>query len=168
MLFRSGEFQKAGYSVSSAYTVVKDKARTRFIYRDSLWHGADMFGTGVASFGHVHGVHLQNVDTWEQYIEKLNRDELPLGRALPVTPRERLIREMILQLKTGRIEMPYFRDKFGVDILQEFKPAFEKLEADGWVSVKPTAVETTPAGLLQIDRHLPAFFDPQYRGTRYT
>ena len=38
----------------------------------SLWHGADMFGTGVASFGHVNGVHIQNVDTWEQYIEKLN------------------------------------------------------------------------------------------------
>jgi oxygen-independent coproporphyrinogen-3 oxidase len=163
-----GEFRRAGYSVSSAYTVVKDKARTRFIYRDSLWHGADMFGTGVASFGHVHGVHLQNVDTWEQYIEKLNKGELPLGRALPVTPRERLIREMILQLKTGRIEMPYFRDKFGVDILQEFKPAFEQLQAEGWLTMKPTAVETTPAGLLQIDRHLPTFFDPQYRGTRYT
>ena len=29
----------------------------------SLWHGADMFGTGVASFGHVNGVHVQNVDT---------------------------------------------------------------------------------------------------------
>src|SRR5262245_8045162 len=64
------EFRKAGYEVSSAYTVVKDKARTRFVYRDSLWHGADMFGTGVASFGHVSGVHVQNVDTWEQYVEK--------------------------------------------------------------------------------------------------
>jgi len=72
---------------------------------DALWHGADMFGTGVASFGHVNGVHLQNVDTWEQYIEKLDRDELPLGRALPVTPRERLIREMILQQPPKPAEM---------------------------------------------------------------
>ena len=44
----------------------------RFVYRDSLWHGADMFGTGVASFGHVDGVHVQNVDTWEQYVEMLD------------------------------------------------------------------------------------------------
>ena len=46
-----------------------------------------MFGTGVASFGHVHGVHLQNVDSWEQYVGLLDKGELPLGRALPVTPR---------------------------------------------------------------------------------
>ena len=47
------ELAQAGYQSSSAYTMVKDKARCRFVYRDSLWHGADMFGTGVASFGHV-------------------------------------------------------------------------------------------------------------------
>src|SRR5262249_5850104 len=56
---------KAGYEVSSAYTLVRDRSRCQFVYRDSLWHGADMFGTGVASFGHVNGVHVQNVDTWE-------------------------------------------------------------------------------------------------------
>src|SRR6516164_5810383 len=53
----------AGYEVSSAYTLVKDRCKTKFVYRDSLWHGADMFGTGVASFGHVGCVHVQNVDT---------------------------------------------------------------------------------------------------------
>src|SRR5205814_3162825 len=105
------EFGRAGYEVSSAYTVVKDRKKCRFVYRDSLWHGADMFGTGVASFGHVHGVHVQNVDTWEQYVGLLEKGELPLGRALPVKPRELLIREMILQLKTGRLENAYFRRK---------------------------------------------------------
>src|SRR5438270_741225 len=98
------ELGRAGYEVSSAYTLVKDRRRTRFVYRDSLWHGADMLGTGVASFGHVGGVHVQNVDTWEQYVERLDHGELPLGRALPVEPRQLLIREMILQLKTGRLE----------------------------------------------------------------
>ena len=72
----------------------------------SLWHGADMFGTGVASFGHVDGVHVQNVDTWEQYIEKLDAGELPLGRAFPTTERDRLIREMMLLLKTGHLDVP--------------------------------------------------------------
>ena len=60
----------AGYSVSSAYTLVRDKS-VQFVYRDSLWHGADMFGTGVASFGHMNGVHVQNVDTWEDYRQVL-------------------------------------------------------------------------------------------------
>src|SRR6516162_8878358 len=111
---------KAGYEVSSAYTVVKDRRRCQFVYRDSLWHGADMFGTGVASFGHVNGVHLQNVDQWEQYIGMLAEGRLPLGRALPVKSDELLIRELILQLKTGRLDLNYFRDKFGVDVLKRF------------------------------------------------
>ena len=114
------ELARAGYEVSSAYTLVKDRQRTQFVYRDSLWHGADMFGTGVASFGHVSGVHVQNVDTWEQYVAMLDKGELPLGRALPVTPRQLLIREMILQLKTGRLDAGYFQHKFGVDILARF------------------------------------------------
>src|SRR5215468_1453517 len=85
------ELAAAGYEVSSAYTMVRDRRRCHFVYRDSLWHGADMFGTGVASFGHADGVHVQNVDTWEQYVALLEQDELPLGRALPVSPRELMI-----------------------------------------------------------------------------
>jgi oxygen-independent coproporphyrinogen-3 oxidase len=158
----------AGYEVSSAYTLVKDRRRTRFVYRDALWHGADMFGTGVASFGHVHGVHLQNVDTWEQYVEMLRRDELPLGRALPVEPHHRLIREMILQLKTGRLETAYFLRKFDTNILEAFRDGFEQLEGDGYLTRTAEGVELTRKGLLQVDRLLPVFFEPQHRGTRYT
>ena len=158
----------AGYEVSSAYTLVKDRNKTQFVYRDSLWHGADMLGTGVASFGHVHGVHVQNVDSWERYFELLDRGELPLGRALPVAPRELLIREMILQLKTGHLERDYFQEKFGVDILDAFAEGFDHLADAGFLTKADEGVELTRAGLLQIDRQLPAFFDAQYRGSRYT
>jgi len=127
-----------------------------------------MFGTGVASFGHVNGVHVQNVDTWEQYIELLDKDKLPLGRALPVQPRELLIREMILQLKTGRLDPAYFRRKFGVDILKHFREGFDQLAQAGNLTVDDNRVEVTRDGLLQVDRLLPAFFEPQHRGTRYT
>ncbi len=161
------EFVAAGYEISSAYTVVKSKARMQFVYRDALWTGADMFGTGVASFGHVNGVHVQNVDTWEEYIAKLDRNELPIGRALPVNPHQRLIREMILQLKTGAIERDYFQHKFGVDIHDEFREGYAKLQGEGWLTITPTGVQLTPAGLLQIDRHLPAFFEPQHVSSRY-
>jgi oxygen-independent coproporphyrinogen-3 oxidase len=34
-------FLAAGYEVSSAYTLVKNKGRCKFVYRDGLWHGAD-------------------------------------------------------------------------------------------------------------------------------
>lgn len=162
------ELVKAGYDISSATTLVKNKAKTKFVYREALWRGADMFGTGVASFGHINGVHLQNLDTWETYVEKLNAGELPLGRAFPTTERDRLIREVVLLLKTGHLDVPYFRDKYGVDIRTEFRAAFDQLTAEGWLNVTGESVDCTPDGLIQIDRHLPAFFDPQYISSRYT
>ncbi len=161
------ELAKAGYGPSSAFTMVKG-GHTKFVYRDSLWHGADMFGTGVASFGHVSGVHVQNVDGWEDYIAALDKGELPLGRALKITPRQRLIREMILQLKTGSLDARTFRSKFGVNILEDFAGAFGRLEEQGHLTVAAGGVELTRQGLMQVDRLLPEFFEPECRTTRWT
>ena len=47
---------------------------------------------------------LSEPDKWEDYIGAIDRGELPLNRALPVTPHQMLVREMILQLKTGRFD----------------------------------------------------------------
>ena len=95
--------EQAGYHLRSAYTAVKDPARTRFVYTDRLWQGADMAGLGVASFGHINGVHMQNLDTWETYSAAIERGEIPLSRAYRPTDEERLIRELVLQLKLGSI-----------------------------------------------------------------
>ncbi|MEK6248676.1 MAG: radical SAM protein, partial [Planctomycetales bacterium] len=61
------EFGAAGYVVSSAYTMVRDKEKVNFSYRDNLWHGSDLLATGIASFGHVSGVHYQNKPEWGDY-----------------------------------------------------------------------------------------------------
>jgi oxygen-independent coproporphyrinogen-3 oxidase len=162
------ELGRAGYSVSSAYTMVRDPGHTKFVYRDSLWRGADMFGTGVASFGHISGVHVQNTDSWDRYVELVKRGELPLSRALPVSPDQLLRRELMLQMKTGRLQTAYFRRKFGRDILRDFAESFDSLRHDGYLTVADDDVRLTRAGLLQVDRLLPTFFEPDYRGARYT
>ena len=55
------EMSAAGYHVSSAYTMVKDPDKVNFSYRDNFWMGSDLLATGIASFGHVSGVHYQNL-----------------------------------------------------------------------------------------------------------
>ena len=96
------EMGKAGYTVASAYTAVRDKSKTKFVYRDRLWAGADLLSVGVASFGHINGTHYQNEHDFAPYVEKVNRGEFPVYRALTSTDEERLIREFVLQLKLGR------------------------------------------------------------------
>ncbi|HEX4796418.1 MAG TPA: coproporphyrinogen-III oxidase family protein [Humisphaera sp.] len=162
------EFQKAGYVVSSAYTVVKPERHAGFVYRDSLWHGADLVGTGVASFGHFQGVHYQNLDRWEDYIAALDAGRLPINRALPVSEHQLLIREMILQLKTGKIDANYFRQKFGAEIQSEFHEAFVSLAEEGWLTIEGDTVRLSREGLLRVDSLLPRFFEPQFQNIRYT
>lgn len=162
------QFEAQGYKVSSAYTLVKPSTHAGFVYRDSLWRGADLVGTGVASFGHFQGVHYQNVDKWEDYIARLDAGELPIHRALPVTPHQKLIREMILLLKTGHLDVPYFQQKFGVNILKEFKEGFDSLVAEGYAKTDEENVNLNRQGLLRVDALLPRFFEPEHRGIRYT
>ncbi len=160
--------EQAGYEVSSAYTMVKKGAGVRFVYRDALWHGADLVGLGVSSFSHLGGMHYQNSSDWNEYVGGLAAGRLPLARAYPTTPRERLVREMILQLKLGRLGAGYFAEKFGVAILDEFAEPLARLERQGMLRLRDDGVELTRAGLLQVDFLLPTFYDEPFVGGRYT
>ena len=161
--------ERAGYHVGSAYTAVKDPSRTTFVYRDRLWQGADMAGLGVASFGHINGVHMQNMDTWETYSEAVGGGAIPLRRAYRPTHEERMIRELVLQLKLGRVRPGYFSAKYGADILRRFHDAFASLKADGYLAtVSDDQVALTREGLLRVDVLLPRFFLPEHVGVRYT
>jgi oxygen-independent coproporphyrinogen-3 oxidase len=161
--------EAAGYAVASAYTAVKNPGRTKFVYRDRLWQGADLAGLGVASFGHVNGVHLQNLDSWETYSAAIERGELPLGRAYRPTGEERMIREFVLQLKKGSVVPAYFEQKYGVKPLDRFADALDSLEAGGYLAVRePGQIALTRDGLLRVDVLLQRFFLPAHRNIRYT
>jgi oxygen-independent coproporphyrinogen-3 oxidase len=161
------ELEQAGYGVASAYTAIKDPAKTRFVYRDSLWQGADMLGLGVASFSHIGGVHFQNQHEFEPYVKALQAGEFPIFRALTPTADERLIRELVLQLKLGKVSRARFQAKFGVDIASKFQAAFQLLKEWGHLEVQDDLVVLNRDGLLQVDRLLHEFFLPEHRNARY-
>lgn len=161
-------FESAGYVVSSGYTLVKPGPDSAFVYRDALWRGGDMLGTGVASFSHIGGVHFQNEDKWEAYLPKIDAGELPIARALPVSAHQRLIREFVLQMKLGRLDLAYFRAKFGVDPRAEFAEGLEALVTAGDATIEADRLTLSRAALLRVDELLPRFFEPEHRGVRYT
>jgi oxygen-independent coproporphyrinogen-3 oxidase len=161
------ELEQAGYAVGSAYTAVRNPERTHFLYRDRLWQGADLIGLGVASFSHVGGTHFQNQHDFDPYLATLQQGRLPIYRALSPTPEERLIRELILQLKLGRVSREYFQKKFGIDIVEHFASPLRTLQAWGFLSLEGDQVRLNRDGLLQVDRLLHEFFLPEHRHARY-
>lgn len=161
------QFLAHDYEIASTYTVSTKKKTCRFIYTDALWHGGDMIGLGVSSFSHFDGVNFQNVHNFEEYVRILNEGRLPLLRAVSLTPKQRLIREMVLQLKTGSLDTGYFQQKFGVDIWQEFRPVYEELEEKDLLHRHTGKIELTRPGLLAVDHFLLDFFEPELRTVRY-
>jgi oxygen-independent coproporphyrinogen-3 oxidase len=162
-------FLEAGYTISSGYTVFKNPDKVNFSYRDNLFQGSDLIATGIASFGHLSGVHYQNKPEMAQYQgDLLEKGELPVGRALRVTPEQLLIRETVLCLKRGYLQADYFRKKFGVDIIEHWRTVWEEDQKQGLLQFDSDRVELTRKGLLQVDALLPDFFEPQHRGVRYT
>ena len=161
--------ERAGYHIGSAYTAVRNPSKTKFVYRDRLWEGADLLGLGVASFGHINGVHVQNLDTWPKYQAAIENGEIPLGRAYRPTDEERLIREFVLQLKRGSNRPSYFEQKYGVDVLSRFGGAIKSLREDGYLAEASTdRIALTREGLMRVDVLLPRFFLPEHAGIRYT
>ncbi len=161
------ELEKAGYTVGSAYTAVKDPQRTKFIYRDRLWAGADLLSLGVASFGHIGGTHYQNHQDFEPYVARVQAGELPIFRALTPTSEERLIRAFVLQLKLGHVSRAYFHKKFGIELTERFAEPMRRLQDWGFLSVEGDEARLNRDGLLQVDRLLHEFFLPQHSNARY-
>ena len=127
-----------------------------------------LLATGIASFGHISGVHYQNLPEWNQYIGAIGEGRLPLGRAFTPTAKQALIREMILLLKRGYLEIDYFQDKFGVDIWSDFQDVWDQHVSDGFVERDGNRIILTMEGLLRADGLLTPFFEPEFRGVRYT
>jgi oxygen-independent coproporphyrinogen-3 oxidase len=151
-------FIARGYSISSGYTLVKDPARVHFRYRDMLWEGSDLVALGVASFGHLSGIHYQNATHWDEYLGAVESGGLPIRRGLVPTRRELLIRELVLGLKKGSLDAARLERKFGVDPIAEWGAVWEALRAEGLldrISPRPTL---TRHGLLMVDSLLPRFF----------
>ena len=157
-----------GYRISSGNELVRNLDTDHFIYRDSVWRGCDLLATGVSSFGHFQGAHYQNFDQLQEYLSEVEEDRLPINRAFVPTDHQRLIREVVLQLKEGHLESQPFREKFGVDILEEFAEPFRNQQAAGYLEIEQDGVRLTRKGLLQADSLLPEYFEPEHRQVRYT
>lgn len=161
------EFEKVGYTVTSTTTVVKDPERVKFQYRAGLFSGADLLSVGVASFGHLSGVHYQNLHDFQPHIDAVRAGRLPVYRALRPTPDELYTREFMLQLKLGSVRASDFAAKFGQDPRVQFATPLATLRSWGFLVEDGDRIGLTRDGLLQVDRLLMEFFDPRHRSGRY-
>jgi oxygen-independent coproporphyrinogen-3 oxidase len=151
--------EQAGYSVTSAYCAVRDPEKCRFLYQDAQYRGA---------FSYLDGFHQQNQTQLSAYMDSLSAGQLPLGRAYALEPPEQLVREFVLQLKLGQVDVSSLRSKYGVDPVDRFSGPLGEFQSAGWLEIQPERIALTRAGLLRVDRLIPEFYLAEHRMERYS
>ena len=95
-------------------------------------------------------MHYQNLADRERYYQEIESNEkLPLGRGFVPTTHQRLIRELILLLKRGYLDVSYFKEKFDVDITEVFSEQWAALKEDGDAVVQGNLIELTQQGCFE-------------------
>jgi oxygen-independent coproporphyrinogen-3 oxidase len=87
---------------------------------------------------------------------------------MATTEEERMIRELILQLKLGRVSRSYFQQKFGVNLAQRFAQEWDDLRRKELLREEGDWFVLSRDALLKVDTLLHAFFLPQHKHARYT
>lgn len=159
--------EEVGFDVRSAYTAVRDRERHAFLYQDAQYCGADLLGLGASSFSYLDGWHQQNAPDLSTYLESVEGGDLPLARAYHLVEEERLVREFVLGLKLGGVDLDSFRKKFGADPCDRLSEPLAEFESLGWLVRTPAAVRMTRQGLLRVDRLLESFYLPRHRDVGY-
>lgn len=160
--------EEAGYTIRSGYAAIRDPERHAFVYQDAQYRGADLIGLGVASFSYLSGVHEQNVADLGSYIEKVRNGGLPLGRAHALSDDERLVREFVLQLKLGSVDLAALELRHGVDPAERFAVPLAELRNAGWLVIDDRTVILSRDGLVRADQLLSHFYRPEHRAVRYS
>ena len=94
-------------------------------------------------------------------------NEFPIYRAYPINDDETIIREFILQLKLGKVDLSYFKNKFDVDLSSKFSFTLNQLRDRNFLTFDETTIEMTRDGLLQVDWLLHEFFLNEHQNARY-
>lgn len=157
-----------GYARRSAYTAVRDPRTVRFNYQDLQYHGADLLGLGASAFSYLGGVHHQNLASLDTYMETVASEKPPLFRAHVLTACERMIREFILQMKLGEVDLGRLSARYGESEIQHFHDTLTLHAREGWLAFDDNQVRLTLDGLARVDRLLPAYYLSLHRGSRYS
>ena len=110
----------------------------------------DLVALGVSAIGTVGTTYIQNYRALQDYYDALDRNELPLCKALTMTMDDEVRRAAIHDLLCqSEIQIAEFEARWKVDFAEYFEPELEQLEslaADGLVSVSESDIAITPRG----------------------
>jgi len=125
-----------------------------------------VYAFGVTGISQLEGIYAQNTKSIDEYITKINKDELTTIKGYSLTPQQVVVREVITELMCNEqimwshlgeiLSMTADEVKkqttYNMEILQQF-------ESDGIITLSDDKIQITSDGQLFI-RNVAASFDP--------
>ena len=156
------KLEGAGYIQTTGHSFVRNLEHDH-VQRTDIWGGAgELLGMGVSSYSYLDGAVLQNTSDWGTYVGKVMSGESPVGRGLRLNSRQRMTREVILGLKTLRLDRARFVGRNGFDVMDLYAPQVEGLVKDGLLEITDDALTISRRARPFVDMICSVFYLPEH------
>lgn len=144
---------------------VSNFAKPGFECRHNLiyWHNEPYLGLGVAAHSSMvedgFWVRFSNESSIPAYLKKLEKDKLPRAERIIVNTFEQMFESVMLGLRLVEgIDRAAFSDRFGCDVIETYREAYEKNDRFGfWDRSDPAFLRLTRTGMDHLDSVLRDF-----------
>lgn len=146
--YEVSNFAKPGY-----------ECRHNLIY----WHNEPYLGLGVAAHSSMiedgFWVRFSNESSIPAYLKKLDKGKLPRAERIITNTFEQMFESVMLGLRlTKGIDRKAFFDRYGCDVIETYKEAYDKNDRFGfWDHSDPAYLRLTPLGMDHLDSVLRDF-----------
>jgi oxygen-independent coproporphyrinogen-3 oxidase len=146
--YEVSNFAKPGY-----------ECRHNLIY----WHNEPYLGLGVAAHSSMiedgFWVRFSNESSIPAYLKKLDKGKLPRAERIITNTFEQMFESVMLGLRLVKgIDRAAFSDRFGCDVIETYKEAYDKNDRFGfWDRSDPAYLCLTPLGMDHLDSILKDF-----------
>ncbi|MCL4157094.1 UNVERIFIED_CONTAM: hypothetical protein GTU68_032112, partial [Idotea baltica] len=144
------------------YIAQKSKTLQRNFQGYSTWADTDIYAFGLSSISQTETHYRQNHKTLPSYYGALDKNELPLAKALFTSEDDRIRRSTIMRLMCDlELDFDNMSKVLGINFRSYFEQelaSFQEAADDGLVTVDHTKLTVSPIGRLVI-RNLAMHFD---------
>jgi oxygen-independent coproporphyrinogen-3 oxidase len=143
-----------GYEVSNFARSPEHRSR----HNQKYWHHVPYLGVGPSAHSFSGNRRWWNDKKLGPYEKRIDEGERPIAGSEELTRGDLTLEALMLGLRTADgIDLPSFRERYGVDLLKDNEPLVERLAREGLLKLEGDVLVPTLAGLAVTDSLARAF-----------
>ncbi|MCP4655135.1 MAG: coproporphyrinogen III oxidase family protein [bacterium] len=144
------EFRKADYLPINFFTFTRGGGYVQQ-HTTNNWHGEDLYAFGASGFGALGHWSYQNLSDVSKYCDAVEAGELPSYRGFVYSSLDRMVRDVMLNMKLIHLNHKEFRERHGFDLLRLCEPILRDLEGEELITVTDETISLTDKGIVYGD-----------------